>query len=131
MKEKADGEKPAKKKADDPDNVYIYAAPGKGMVKKLEDQGFQPEDFPGREFEFPDGHAYFGLGDEGLEIAQDYAGWVGYDGAVVEITIPKADFEQYFRKHVYSRNGVEDAEVAIPKELFGVLNSYPLRVMKQ
>ncbi|KOV57820.1 ligand-binding protein [Streptomyces sp. NRRL WC-3618] len=129
--EKADADKPARpKKDDDPDNVHIYKAPSKGTTKKLQNEGFKPEDFPGREFEFPDGHAYFGLGDEGLNIAQDYARRGGYDGTVVEIKIPKADFEQHFREHVSSHNGVPNAEVAIPKELFGILNSFPMRVME-
>ena len=63
-------------------------------------------------------------------IAQDYARRGGYDGTVVEIKIPKADFEQHFREHVSSHNGVPNAEVAIPKELFGILNSFPMRVME-
>jgi RHS repeat-associated protein len=130
--EKADADKPARpKKDDDPDNVYIYKAPGKGQTKKIKEEGFKPEDYPGSKDQNPDGAAYFGLGDKGLDIAQDYAGRGVYDGTVVEIKIPRADFDQYFEKFVGRHNGVPRAEVGIPKEMFGLLNSYPLRVMDE
>ncbi|MDQ0933320.1 RHS repeat-associated protein [Streptomyces turgidiscabies] len=128
--EKADADKPARpKKDDDPDNVYIYKAPYKGKTKKIEEEGFKPEDYPGRKGQNPDGAAYFGLMDRGLGIAEDYARRGPYDGTVVEIKIPRADFDQHFEKYVGRYDGVPRAEVGIPKEMFGLLNSYPLRVM--
>jgi RHS repeat-associated protein len=130
--EKADADKPARpKRDDDPDNVYIYKAPYKGGTKKIKEEGFKPEDYPGRKHQNPDGHAYFGLGDEGLGVAEDYAGRGPYDGTVVEIKIPRADFDQHFEQFVGAHNGVPRAEVGIPKEMFGLLNSYPLRVMDE
>ncbi|GAA4074731.1 RHS repeat-associated core domain-containing protein [Streptomyces shaanxiensis] len=130
--EKADADKPARpKKDDDPDNVYIYKAPYKGGTKKIKEEGFKPEDYPGRTGQNPDGAAYFGLGDDGLDIARDYAGRGSYDGTVVEIKIPRADFDKHFDKFVGSHNGVPRVELGIPKEMFGLLNSYPLRVMDE
>ncbi|WP_405817976.1 ligand-binding protein [Streptomyces sp. NBC_01390] len=130
--EKADADKPARpKKDDDPDNVYIYKAPYKGQTKKIKEEGFKPEDYPGSKGQNPDGAAYFGLGDRGLGIAEDYAGRGAYDGTVLEIKIPRADFDQYFEKFVGSYDGTPRAEVGIPKEMFGLLNSYPLRVMDE
>uniref|UniRef100_UPI001C0F2579 hypothetical protein n=1 Tax=Streptomyces tailanensis TaxID=2569858 RepID=UPI001C0F2579 len=108
-----------------------YKAPYKGKTKKIEEEGFKPEDYPGRKGQNPDGHAYFGLGDKGLGVAEDYAGRGPYDGTVVEIKIPRADFDQHFDKFVGSHNGVPRAEVGIPKEMLGLLNSYPLRVMAE
>ncbi|WP_280876848.1 RHS repeat-associated core domain-containing protein [Streptomyces pseudovenezuelae] len=128
--EKADADKPKRsKKDDDPDNVYIYKAPYKGKTKKIQEEGFKPEDYPGRKGQNPDGAAYFGLGDKGLDIAEDYARRGVYDGKVVEIKIPRADFDQHFEKYVGRYDGVPRGEVGIPKEMFGLLNSYPLRVM--
>ena len=128
--EKADADKPKRpKKDDDPDNVYIYKAPYKGKTKKIQEEGFKPEDYPGRKGQNPDGAAYFGLGDKGLDIAEDYARRGVYDGRVVEIKIPRADFDQHFEKYVGRYDGVPRGEVGIPKEMFGLLNSYPLRVM--
>ncbi|MGV9235443.1 RHS repeat-associated core domain-containing protein [Streptomyces nigra] len=130
--EKADADKPARpKKDDDPDSVYIYKAPYKGQTKKIKEEGFKPEDYPGRTGQNPDGAAYFGLGDKGLDIAEDYAGRGVYDGKVVEIKIPRADFDKHFEKYVGRYDGVPRAEVGIPKEMFGLLNSYPLRVMDE
>ncbi|MFD4129991.1 putative T7SS-secreted protein [Streptomyces globisporus] len=106
-------------------DVPIYKAPGKGMTDRLLQEGFQESDFPGSGNGYPDGKAYFGLADEGKTIAFDYASRGGYDGGVIEIRIPKADFDQYFREHIGSHNGVPNTEVAIPNTLFDRLNQYP------
>lgn len=44
---------------------------------------------------------------------------------------PQSRFDQHFDKFVGSHNGVPRAEVGIPKEMLGLLNSYPLRVMDE
>ncbi|UWZ34801.1 hypothetical protein Drose_26920 [Dactylosporangium roseum] len=106
------------------DPVSIYKAPGKGMTQKLLDDGFTPDDFPGSGNGYPDGRAYFGLGDEGKAIAQDYASRGGYDGTVIHIRIPRADFDQHFAPHVGSHNGVPRTEVAVPNTMFGILNRF-------
>lgn len=64
-------------------DVTIYKAPQKGMTEKLEGQGFLPEDFSRRRNPYPDGKAYFGIGERGKAIAQDYASRGRYDGTVL------------------------------------------------
>ncbi|MFJ8533268.1 hypothetical protein [Streptomyces sp. NPDC093591] len=49
----------------------------------------------------------------------------------MEIKMPRADFDKHFDKFVGSHSGVPRAEVGIPKETLGLLNSYPLRVMDE
>jgi hypothetical protein len=116
-------EQDEQKAADNP--VNIYKAPAKGLTQTLLNQGFTPEDFPGSGAGYPDGRAYFGYEDQGKAIALDYAGRGGYDGTVLQVTIPRADFEQYFSRYVYSYDGILNAEVAIPNTEFGQLNTYP------
>jgi hypothetical protein len=38
--------------------------------------------------------------DEGRQIALDYASRGGYDSNVIEVQIPRADFDKYFAKYV-------------------------------
>ncbi|MFJ7593460.1 polymorphic toxin-type HINT domain-containing protein [Streptomyces sp. NPDC097617] len=111
--------------------VSIYKAPGTGMTDRLLKDGFHESDFPGSGNGYPDGRAYFGLADEGQTIALDYASRGGYDGGVVEIRIPKADFEQHFSKYVGSHNGVPSVEVAVPNTAFDKLNQYPRSLVGQ
>jgi RHS repeat-associated protein len=105
--------------------VDIYKAPGKNMTDKLLDDGFDPADFPGSGNGFPDGNAYFGMHDEGRQIALDYAGRGAYDGTVIRVRIPQADFDKYFSKYVTSYDGRPGAQIAIPNTVFDLLNSYP------
>jgi RHS repeat-associated protein len=107
----------------------LYKAPGKGMADKLLNDGFDPADFPGSGNGFPDGRAYFGLNDTGREIALDYASRGGYDNAVIQVRIPKADFDEHFRQYIGSHNGVPGSEVAIPNTVFDRLNQYPRSVV--
>ncbi|MGW1557705.1 polymorphic toxin-type HINT domain-containing protein [Streptomyces sp. NPDC002144] len=111
--------------------VSIYKAPGTGMTDRLLKDGFHESDFPGSGNGYPDGRAYFGLADEGKTIALDYASRGGYDGGIVEIRIPKADFEQHFSQYVGSHNGVPGVEVAIPNTVFDRLNQYPRSLVGQ
>lgn len=111
--------------------VSIYKAPGTGMTDRLLNDGFHESDFPGSGNGYPDGRAYFGLAHEGKTIALDYAGRGGYDGGVVEIRIPKADFDEHFSRHVGSHNGVPGVEVAIPNTAFDKLNQYPRSLVGQ
>jgi hypothetical protein len=71
-----------------------------------------------------DGSAYFGLGNNGREFAETYRNLGGYDGSLMRIRIPKAEFERFFRQHVGNCDGVVDGEVAIPKTRFDILNRY-------
>jgi RHS repeat-associated protein len=110
-------------------DVKIYKAPQKGMTERLENQGFLPEDFPGSDNIYPDGRAYFGVGEIGKAIAQDYASRGGYDGTVLEVTIPRSVWEEHFAKHLAPYDGIPKAEVRIPNTSFHVLNQFkPRRV---
>ena len=111
--------------------VSIYKAPGTGMTDTLLKDGFKESDFPGSGNGYPDGRAYFGLADDGKTIALDYASRGGYDGGVIEIRIPKADFDQHFSQYVGSHNGVPGTEVAIPNTAFDTLNQYPRSLVGQ
>ncbi|WP_211588588.1 polymorphic toxin-type HINT domain-containing protein [Allorhizocola rhizosphaerae] len=105
-------------------DVDIYKAPGKGMTDKLKTDGFTPEDFPGSGSSYPDGRAYFGIGEKGKAIAEDYATRGGYDGTVIKMTIPKNVWDEHFAKHVGAHNGVPRTEIGIPNSLFGILNRF-------
>ncbi|RMI45213.1 hypothetical protein EBN88_03490 [Streptomyces triticirhizae] len=111
-------------------DVSIYKAPSRGTTQRLLEDGFDPADFPGSGNGYPDGRAYFGLQDEGREIALDYASRGGYDSAVVRVRIPEADFDRYFSSYVGSHNGVPGVEVAIPNTQFEVLNRYPRELIE-
>lgn len=108
------------------DCVLLYKAPLKGATDKMEKYGFDPADYPGTPGSqaYPDGSAYFGLQDVGLGIAFDYAHRGPYDGTIIQIRIPKDDFEEHFERYVGKHDGIPRAEVAIPKTLFGRLNTY-------
>jgi len=108
------------------DAVKLYKAPGNGMTQKLLKDGFHQEDFPGdpRSNGYQDGRAYFGLHDRGKEIALDYASRGGYDSNVIEVIIPRDDFQRYFGNDVRGYDGVPNAQVAIPNTSFDILNRY-------
>ncbi|TQJ17751.1 RHS repeat-associated core domain-containing protein [Kribbella jejuensis] len=111
------------------DCVNIYKAPSKGMTDKLVREGFDPKDFPGSGNGYPDGKAYFGVHDQGKEIAFDYSTRGGYDLTVIRVSIPRADFDQYFSKYVQNYDGLENGQIAVPKEEFERLNQYPRSVV--
>ncbi|MFB7539371.1 polymorphic toxin-type HINT domain-containing protein [Streptomyces zaomyceticus] len=107
-------------------DVTLYKAPYKGDTERILTDGFDPADYPGSGNGYPDGRAYFGLNEIGKEIALDYSTRGGYDGTVIQVRIPKDDFEKHFSKYIGKHNGVPNSEVSIPKELFGRLNSYSI-----
>ncbi|MFL6073301.1 MAG: hypothetical protein ACJ73S_07905 [Mycobacteriales bacterium] len=73
----------------------------------------------------PDGNAYFGIHDEGKQIALDYASRAGYDSNIIEVKIPRADFEEHFARYVTSYDGRPNTQVVIPNTAFDLLNRYP------
>ncbi|TQM63507.1 hypothetical protein FB466_1772 [Klugiella xanthotipulae] len=108
-----------------PDSVLIYKALPEGTTDRVLRDGFDPADYPGSGWGYPNGRAYFGLGSEGERIATDYSTYRGYDPIPIEIAIPRADFDAHFSEHIGRHNGVPNSEVAIPKEQFDILNQYP------
>jgi hypothetical protein len=117
--------------ADGP-TVSLYKAPAKGMTAKIMQSGWDPADFPGTPGDmYSDGSAYFGIGDRGLQIAQDYASRANWDSNVLEVRIPKADFDQYFSDYVASYDGIPGAQAIIPNTAFDQLNQYPPSIVGQ
>ena len=98
---------------DDPGCFTLYKAPKKDTTDKLLKDGFKPEDFP-KDGPYADGKAYFGFENKGKEIALDYSTRGGYDPKVLQIRIPRADFEKYFREHVQNYDAVPNGQVGIP-----------------
>jgi hypothetical protein len=112
--------------------VSIYKAPATGLTDSIMKDGFNPADFPGTPGDmYADGSAYFGLGDKGKDIALDYASRGSWDSNVIEVRIPKADFEKYFSQYVARYDGVPDAQVIIPNTAFERLNQYPRSIVGQ
>ncbi|MFJ3231621.1 RICIN domain-containing protein [Streptomyces sp. NPDC086787] len=113
-------------------DVSIFKAPGKGLTDKIMKDGFDHADFPGTPGDmYADGSAYFGMQEEGKEIALDYASRGYWDSNVIEIKIPKADFDKYFLEHVAKYDGRPGAQVIIPYTLFEQLNKYPRTIVGQ
>ncbi|GGS63856.1 hypothetical protein GCM10010259_60740 [Streptomyces daghestanicus] len=110
-------------------DVSLYKAPGKGMTEKIMKDGFDPEDFPGTPGDYPDGSAYFGVEEKGKEIALDYASRGYWDSNVVQIRIPKADFDKHFAEDVAKYDGIPGAQAIIPKTKFEQLNKYPRSIL--
>jgi hypothetical protein len=100
-------------------------APSKGVTQKLLDQGFADEDFPGSGTGFSDGRVCLGYEGQGKTIFLDYASHGGYDGTVLQVSIPRADFELYFSQYGYSYDGIPNGGVEIPDTAFDQLNQYP------
>jgi hypothetical protein len=115
------------------DMVSIYKAPTKGTTQQLLKNGFQPQNFPGDgagpEYAYPNGRAYFGVGEAGKGVALDYASRGGYDSNIIKIDIPAPEFDHYFGKYVGSHNAVPNIEVAIPNTMFDILNQYRMTAM--
>lgn len=100
--------------------VTIYKAPQKGMGQKLLLKGFQPEDFPrGNGF---DGNAYF-AGPNSRNIAEQYAR--SYGEGILEVRIPKSVYSNTFQHLERPYLGLKGTELAIPRETFPVLNTFP------
>jgi hypothetical protein len=95
------------------------------MTDRLMKDGFHPDDFPGSGNGYPDGNAYFVMREDGKQIALDYASRGGYDPNVIEVRIPRADFDEHFAGYRTSYDGRANARIAIPNTAFDMLNRYP------
>lgn len=94
--------------------------------------GFDHADFPGTPGDmYSDGSAYFGMQDEGKQIALDYASRGNWDSNVIEVRIPRADFDEHFSQYVASYDGRPGAQVIIPHTAFDQLNQYPRSIIGQ
>ncbi|MEU0860494.1 RHS repeat-associated core domain-containing protein [Streptomyces griseofuscus] len=113
-------------------DVSIYKAPSKGLTDKIMKNGFDHADFPGTPGDmYSDGSAYFGMQDEGKQIALDYASRGNWDSNVIEVRIPRADFDEHFSQYVAPYDGRPGAQVIIPHTAFDQLNQYPRSIVGQ
>ncbi len=111
-----------------PQIITIYKAPQKSKGQKLLKDGFQPVDFPYNP-PYVDGNCYF-AGPQDRSIAEEYN--QSYKEGIVEVSIDKSSYEQYFKSLEYrydEKDSYERIEVIIPQRLFAILNQFP-RVLK-
>ncbi|NJL56207.1 hypothetical protein HC928_14295 [bacterium] len=105
--------------------ITIYKATQKGKGQSLLERGFHPEDFP----HYPpmaDGKCYFAAPNS-RNLAEEYHQY--YKDGILEVTIDLEIYTQYFKPLEKPYQGGEQVELAIPYDLFPLLNQYP-RVLK-
>jgi hypothetical protein len=108
--------------------ITIYKAPQQRKGEKLLTEGFQSVDFPYNP-PYEDGNCYF-AGPLDRSIAEEYN--QSYEEGILEVTIDKLTYEEYFKPFEYrydEKNGKERTEVIIPQRLFPILNKFS-RVLK-
>lgn len=108
--------------------VTLYKAPQKGKGQKLLKEGFQPDDFPYHP-PYTDGNCYF-AGSNDRSIAEEFNRI--YNEGVLEILIDQASYSKYFKSLEYrydEKDSCERIEVAVPRNLFPILNQFP-RILK-
>ncbi|MFE2722757.1 SpvB/TcaC N-terminal domain-containing protein [Kitasatospora sp. NPDC059327] len=106
-------------KTDDEEMVSIYKAPQPGMGDKFMLRGFLKEDFPSGDG--MNGYAYF-AGPNDRALAEEYAR--SYNGGVIEIRIPKSDYDLIWKRFEKPYEGGPRAELEIPGDTVTALNAY-------
>jgi hypothetical protein len=113
------------------DYVSLWRAPRRGQGQRHTANGFDPVDFPrGPDPTNPrhinDGNAYFVKDNQQVAI-DDYAGRAGYETGLIEVRIPRGDYNQYFSRYeqTLARGDGNATEVPIPREQLSRLNQYP------
>ncbi|MFD1145582.1 DNRLRE domain-containing protein [Saccharothrix hoggarensis] len=114
---------PSKAPSGGGDVVSVWKAPGKGAGQRTFDQGFRKSDYPGspgaRQPD-PDGTAYFAK-ERGL--ADTYAR--SYGEGVIEVRVPRGDYDRLFRQFERKYQGGPLIELRIPADVVEKLNRYP------
>ncbi|MYS55858.1 hypothetical protein GTW46_38395, partial [Streptomyces sp. SID6013] len=108
------------------ETISFFKAPNRGLGQHQHVNGYREQDFPGDPDKlnaYPDGRAYFGVGDEGRDIAEQYA--KAYGEGIIEIQIPLDDYLMYFKHNVFKYEGGPAQEAAIPNYDLDLLNDYP------
>jgi hypothetical protein len=105
--------------------ITIYKATQKEKGQKLLERGFHPDDFPHHP-PMADGKCYFAAPDS-RNLAEEYLQY--YKDGILEVTIESEIYIQYFKPLEKPYQGGEKVELAIPHDLFSLLNQYP-RVLK-
>ncbi|MFI0907077.1 DUF6531 domain-containing protein [Streptomyces sioyaensis] len=103
------------------DDVSIYKAPDRGKGQHQYENGYLAGDFPGGPHDpYMNGMAYFA---KERELADKYA--KHYGEGVIEVRIPKADYEQHFSGYEHRYEGGPLTELEIPNTAVERLNNYP------
>ncbi|MFD5454691.1 DUF6531 domain-containing protein [Streptomyces olivaceus] len=108
------------------ETISFFKAPNRGLGQHQHVNGYREQDFPGdpdKMNAYPDGRAYFGVGDEGRDIAEQYA--KAYGEGIIEVRIPMDDYLMYFKHNVFKYEGGPAREAAIPNYDLDLLNDYP------
>ncbi|MBE9227530.1 hypothetical protein IQ264_19050 [Phormidium sp. LEGE 05292] len=106
--------------------VTIYKAPQPGKAEKLLKDGFQAVDFPNNP-PYLDGKCYFAAPNS-RSLAEEYNNH--YKQGILEVIIDKQTYDQNFKPLERAYQGGPNIELAIPHNLFPILNQFP-RVLKQ
>ncbi|MEV0766115.1 PA14 domain-containing protein [Nocardia sp. NPDC050435] len=123
---KTPGPDATQNKKEESEIVTIYKAPYEGQTARIMLEGFRASDYPGSGNSYPDGKAYFGVGNNGLVVALQYAGRGGYDGQIIAVHIPKSDYDRYFKQYEsYEDGDPSKPQLAIPNSEIERLNQYP------
>ncbi|MFC8086043.1 RHS repeat-associated core domain-containing protein [Streptomyces sp. NPDC057340] len=100
------------------ETISFFKAPNRGHGQHQHVNGYRD-----KLNAYPDGRAYFGVGDEGRNIAEQYA--KAYGEGIIEIQIPLDDYLMYFKRNVFKYEGGPAQEAAIPNYDLELLNDYP------
>jgi RHS repeat-associated protein len=106
-------------KTDNEEMVSIYKAPQPGMGDKFMSRGFLKEDFPSGDDN--NGYAYF-AGPNDRALAEEYAR--SYREGVIEIRIPKSDYDLIWKRFEKRYQGGPQMELEIPADTVTALNAY-------
>jgi RHS repeat-associated protein len=102
----------------------IFKAPGPRQGEYQEKFGYREEDFPGDpdgpDYIYPNGRVYFA---KERHIADKYA--KSYREGVIEIKIPKSEYDAKFARYEKDYEGGPDKELDIPNNVVEDLNQYP------
>src|SRR5471032_1330630 len=98
--------------------VSLWKAPQYGTARRLLENGFSANDYPGFPGEIPDGRAYFAAQ---LELAKEYA--VCYGDGIIEVRILKDDFERHFKRFEIPYQNTGFVQIAIPNGSLTLLNA--------
>jgi hypothetical protein len=113
--------RPPAPKPDQNETVSLFKAPPRGMGECMYTHGFQASQF---QMEGGDDSAYF---TRDRSVAEKYA--QAYGEGVIEVVMPKRDFDAKFARYEYGYDG-HSTQVVIPASQVSQLNRYPRHWLK-
>lgn len=103
------------------DVVPLFKAPQRGNGRRQYENGYRADDFPGGPHDpYMDGKAYFA---KEQELADNYA--KHYKEGVIEVQVPRSEYDQTFRQYEKPYEGGPLTEVEIPNTEVEKLNDFP------